>query len=74
MKMGTIASPWRYDAIAGDTLQLASLGCSAIQHYASWIPILLGGSVNPSIAEILSSLRDRRKGAEADIAVSAMGH
>jgi hypothetical protein len=40
MKMGTTASLWRYDAIAGDTLHLASLGCSAIQHCASWIPTL----------------------------------
>jgi hypothetical protein len=36
MKMG------RYDSIAGDTLQLASLGCSAIQHCASWIPDIVG--------------------------------
>jgi len=42
MKMGTIASLWRYDAIPGDTLQLAGLGCSAIQHYASWIPDIVG--------------------------------
>ncbi len=67
MKMGTIASPWRYDAIAGDTLQLASLGCSAIQHYASWIPIWVVRF--SSIAEIPSSLRDRREGPEADIHV-----
>jgi hypothetical protein len=37
MKMGTIVSLWCYDSIAGDTLQSASLGCSAIQRYASWI-------------------------------------
>jgi hypothetical protein len=42
MKMGTTASLWRYDAKAGDTLKLASLGCSAIQHYASWIPNIVG--------------------------------
>jgi hypothetical protein len=42
MKMGSIVSPWRYDSIAGDTLQLASLGCSAIQRYASWIPDIVG--------------------------------
>ena len=44
MKMGNILSPWRYDVIADDTLPLASLGCTAIQHRATRIPILLGGS------------------------------
>jgi hypothetical protein len=38
MKMGTIASPWRYDAAARHALELASLRCSAIQDYAFWIP------------------------------------
>ncbi len=41
-KMGTIASLWRYDSVAGGTLQLASLGCYAIQHYASWSPDIVG--------------------------------
>jgi hypothetical protein len=35
MKMGTIASPWRYDAAIRHALKWASLRCSAIQHYAS---------------------------------------
>ena len=47
MKMGTTVSPWRYDSIAGDALRVASLGCSAIQHYASWISILLDGQAAP---------------------------
>jgi hypothetical protein len=35
MKMGTIASPRRYDAVVRHTPQSASLRCSAILHYAS---------------------------------------
>jgi hypothetical protein len=34
MKMGTIASPFAYDAAAGDALQSASLRPGAILHYA----------------------------------------
>jgi hypothetical protein len=34
MKMGNIASPWRYDAAAHHTLQSASLRPAAILHYA----------------------------------------
>jgi hypothetical protein len=30
MKMGTIVSPWRYDAAARDARQLAGRRCSAI--------------------------------------------
>lgn len=30
-----------YDAAARDVLQLASLRCSAIRHYPSWIPPIL---------------------------------
>jgi len=36
MKMGTIVSPWRYDAAARDALQTVNLLCPAILHYASW--------------------------------------
>jgi hypothetical protein len=42
MKMGTIASPWRYDASPRDALQLADLRCSAIQRDASWKPQYCG--------------------------------
>jgi hypothetical protein len=38
MKMGTIASPWRYDAAIRHALKLPSLRCSATQHYTLWIP------------------------------------
>jgi hypothetical protein len=41
-KMGAIVSPWRFDAAAGDALKLAGLRCSAIPHYASWIPKMPG--------------------------------
>jgi hypothetical protein len=34
MKMGTIASPWRYDAAARHALQPVSLGLPAILRYA----------------------------------------
>jgi hypothetical protein len=36
MKMGTIASPWRYDAAARPALQSANLRRPAILHYALW--------------------------------------
>jgi hypothetical protein len=34
--MGTIASPWRYDAVARRALQPHNPGCPAIFRYASW--------------------------------------
>jgi hypothetical protein len=42
MKMGTIASPWRYGAAASSALQLAILRYFAIEHDASWIPRYVG--------------------------------
>jgi hypothetical protein len=45
MKMGTIASPWRYDAAARIALQFASLRCFAIHFYAFWIFPGVGGPV-----------------------------
>jgi len=48
MKMGTIASPWHYDAAADRTLQSANLRRSAISRYASRtavFPISQGGPV-----------------------------
>src|SRR4029450_3602403 len=38
MKMGTIASPWRYDAMARHGLQPANLGLPAILCYACKLP------------------------------------
>src|SRR5262249_10404734 len=40
MKMGTTASPWRYDAAARHALQSVNLRRPAILHYASWPPYL----------------------------------
>src|SRR5882724_5815234 len=36
MKMGTIASPWHYDAAAAQTIRPDNLGRTAILRYASW--------------------------------------
>ena len=61
MKMGTIRSPWRYDAAARHALQSASLRRPAILHYASgaaafldfeeWsgYPSIAALSINPGI-------------------------
>jgi len=46
MKMGTTASPWRYDAAARHALQSANLRRPAILQYASWsavVPISQAG-------------------------------
>jgi len=48
MKMGTIASPWRYDAAAADAIRLDNLRRTAVLRYASWAGCLFdfaGGSV-----------------------------
>jgi hypothetical protein len=49
MKMGTIRTPWRYDAAARHALQSANLRRPAILHYASGeaFPISQGGPVIP---------------------------
>jgi hypothetical protein len=55
MKMGTIASPWRYDAAARHALQSANLRRPAILRYDSWaavFPISAGWSGYPSIAAL----------------------
>ena len=71
MKMGTTPSQLPYDAGARDTLQSASLRCSAIQHYASWIPRCCGYSAYPSIAVISISLPDRREGPTTDVIIDS---
>jgi len=46
MKMGTTASPWRYDAAACYAAPSAKLRRRAILHYASWagvFPVSQGG-------------------------------
>jgi hypothetical protein len=37
MKMGTIVSPWRYDAAAGDAIRPDNPRPAAILRYASWL-------------------------------------
>jgi len=44
MKMGNIASRWRYDAAIRHALQLAKLRRPSIQHSTSYIPVLRGCS------------------------------
>src|SRR5882757_7121798 len=39
MKMGTIASPWRYDAAAGCALRPHNPGCPTIFRYALWMEV-----------------------------------
>jgi hypothetical protein len=50
MKMGTIRSPFPYDAAARRALQSPNLRWPAILHYASWAAVFLisqGGPVTP---------------------------
>lgn len=61
MKMGTIASPWRYDAAAADAIRLDNLRRTAVLRYASWAGCLFdfaGGSV--TLRSRLFRLRKRR--------------
>jgi hypothetical protein len=39
MKMGTIASPWRYEAAAGETIRPDNQRRTAILRYASWAAV-----------------------------------
>jgi hypothetical protein len=55
MKMGTIISPWRYDAAARDALQSTNLRQPAILHYASGpgaLPNIATWSAYPLIAAV----------------------
>jgi hypothetical protein len=46
--MGTIVSPFRYDAVARHALPSANLRRPAILYYASWAAVFLqGGRVTP---------------------------
>src|SRR5260221_12229663 len=58
MKMGTIASPWRYDVAAAQAIQPEQRRRSAILRYTSWaavfpisrvvrLPFDCGHSINP---------------------------
>ena len=39
MKMGTIASPWRYDVAAAEAIRPDNLRRTAILRYASWAAV-----------------------------------
>jgi hypothetical protein len=39
MKMGTIASPWRYDAVATDAIRPNNQRRTVILRYASWAAV-----------------------------------
>src|ERR1700757_1819879 len=67
MKMGTTPSRFPYDAAARDALQLASLRCSAIQHYASWISGYCETVRLPLNTRRLEQFADRREGPAADV-------
>ena len=66
MKMGNTLSPWRYDLVAGRSLQSAKLRWRWIQHYAFWIsPNADWVSVTASEAAIPVRLTDKREELEA---------
>jgi hypothetical protein len=74
MKMGTIASPWSYDAEARHALQSANLRPTAILHYdssAAVLPISQGGPVTPDSGPHHRS-RDRRDGPLPDLWVDLL--
>ena len=54
MKIGTTASPWRYDAAAGHALQSTTLRQPAMLHYAGWAAVfpIWWGPAYPSIAAV----------------------
>jgi hypothetical protein len=64
MKMGTIASPWRYDAAAAKTILPDNPRQTTILRYASWaavFPISLVGRL-PFDGGHFDQSRDRRDG------------
>ncbi|RZM99334.1 hypothetical protein CWO91_36090 [Bradyrhizobium genosp. SA-3] len=66
MKMGTIPSPWRYDATAAHAIQPDNQRRTAILHYASWAAVFrISGLVRlPSIAAISINPRNGAMGQE----------
>jgi hypothetical protein len=68
MKLGTIASPWRYDAPAHSALQSANLRRPAILRYALWAALLLISPGYPSMA----AFRERRIATAGMIAFSSL--
>ena len=73
MKMGTIASPCPYDAVARHALQSVNLRRPAILHYTSW------AAVFPISQEVRLALdsgpfdrsRKRRDGPKPEVAIAS---
>ena len=63
MKMGTIASPWRYDALVRNALQLGNLRLPSILRYAADRARSRGGGGYPSTAAMPSNPLTRRANA-----------
>jgi len=75
MKMGTIASPWRYDAVAAETIRPDNQRRTTILRYASWaavFPISLVVRL-PFDSGPFDQSRDRRDGPQADTANFVVG-
>jgi hypothetical protein len=68
MKMGTTASPWRYDAVATDAIRPKKQRRTAILRYASWSAVFSISLVVrlPFDSGPFDQSRDRRDGPEAD--------
>jgi len=71
MKMGTTASPWRYDAAARHALQSAKLRLPATLHYASWAAAFMvseggPGTLHSGRTAVLTYPVDRRDGPKLD--------
>jgi hypothetical protein len=69
MKMGTIASPWRYDAAAADAIRPDNERRTAILRYASWTAVFpVSGLVRlPFGCGHFDQSRERRDGPSAEI-------
>jgi|SRR5579864_6010669 len=75
MKMGTIASPWRYDAAAAKTILLDNQRRTTILRYALWaaaFPISLVVRL-PFDSGPFDQSRDRRDGPLSDILAPCRG-
>jgi len=69
MKMGTVLSPWHYDAAAAQAIRPDNLGRTAILRYASWAgPDCADGPVTLRLRPFRSIL-GRRYGPGADVSV-----
>jgi hypothetical protein len=69
MKMGTIASPWRYDAAAADAIRPDNQRRTAILRYASWTAVFPVSALVrlPFGCGHFDQSRERRDGPSAEI-------